>query len=115
MVDYVKLAYNAGKTLYGDNLIFNSTVVSVYTLKQFIDELIDEMCAIEVIGTIDDFQYAFTIDSEGIDCSGDYITDLRLQHNGKVMLYEPDYGVSIIEIDMTHDEMIEYIKQHVDY
>lgn len=104
-----RAAYQAGLSLYGDTLEHRCADISVSCISARVQEGLDNDTDPMVIGLVDDYEYAFTMDHVGIEASGDAITDPKLHDRGYLMLYDPEYGISVLAVDMTTEMMYKMI------
>ena len=108
-----RAAYMAGSTLYED-LVHRSGDVKVRSISDRVGHLLQGGTDPSVCGLVDDYEYAFTLDGVGIEASGLAITDDSLQQDGYVYLYDPEYGIDILKVDLTTREMYALINNYKD-
>ena len=109
MKGFRRAAYQAGRELYGEDLVYRSGNVVMGTLSGRVKHLLEEDTEPSVCGLVDDYEYAFTMKGKGIEASGDAITDPKLADNGYVMLYDPEFGIAVLRVDLTTEEMYKMI------
>jgi hypothetical protein len=103
-------AYKAGLDLYSDNgLVFNSVKIKTRSITERVQALLLADTAPEVCGLVDDYEYAFTPSGKGIEASGLLLADPILNCDGFVYLYEPEFGIDILQVDIDLDSLELYL------
>ncbi len=107
-----KAAYNAGKALYGNDLVHRSATIKFRTVSNRVRFLLDNGCAPEVAMNIDTYEYAFTLEGEGIDCADEIVLQNRLVRGGHICLYHPDFGIDMLTVDCDMAELTAIVNSH---
>ena len=102
-------AYQAGIALYGLDLVYRNSEVKIRNLSDRIKEQLEECVDPSVAGCVDDYEYAFTEDHLGIEASGETLTNPDLHNEGLLCLYDPEFGIDVLKVDMTTEQMFKYI------
>ncbi len=70
IVQESRMAFKAGRDLYGDGLVFESTVITYRTLSERLLSLMEEGVCSACLMDADTYEYAFGLDeSGGIECA----------------------------------------------
>ena len=110
----IKAGYKAGRSLYGSDLVWQCTSVTFSrwnSLSERIRTMLAEGTAEEVVMLIDDYEFAFTLDGTGIDCSGERITNTSLHDEGYLFLYDPEFGVQALKVDINTAEAYSIVRE----
>ncbi len=107
-----RAAYVAGRALYGDDLVHRSATIKYRNISTRVQSMLEAGCASSCAGLVDDFEYAFTLDGVGIEASGDALTDPHLARGEFVCLYDPEFGIDLLVVDMTTEEMYKMINNY---
>lgn len=110
--EIIRAAYEAGKALYGDDLVWKSSNITIRTVSQRVEDLLSAGCAPEVSMDIDTYEYAFTLEGEGIDCADELVLQKRLVRGGHICLYCPECGIDLLMVDCDAAELVKIVNNY---
>ena len=111
--EILRAGYFAGKGLYGESLIWRSGGVTFRKLSDRIADMLDNDVDPIVAGIIDDYEFAFNMQGVGMEASGEWLTEATLHDQEHLLLYDPEFGIDVLHIDMSHEEMIDMIANRI--
>jgi len=107
-----KAAWVAGRELYGEELSWGSYKVTMRKLSERVLSALEEGTAQECVLNVDTYEYAFFMDGTGIDCSDELILQERLIRDEHILLYWPDGGVDVLEVDVDMEELVKMVNTY---
>jgi len=111
----LRMAYVAGKVLYGSELEWGSRQVTIRKVSDRIKESMDQGTANACVMDTDTYEYGFGIDgSGGIDCADGSLFDEGICIEGYICLYHPEYGVDVLRVDVTQEEAVGLMRGYDD-
>ena len=111
--EILKAGYKAGRGLYGESLIWRSGGIRYRTLSDRIVNMLENDVDPIVAGLVDDYEFAFNMQGVGMEASGEWLTEVTLHDHNYLLLYTPEFGVDVLRIDMTHEEMVNLIANRI--
>ena len=106
-----KAAYTAGKALYGDDLVYRSSLVTCRGVSTRVRAEMMLGCAEECVMHTDTYEYAFFMDGTGVDCADELVLQDRLMCGGNILLYCPECGIDILRVDCTQEALVDLIRE----
>ena len=106
-----KLAYQAGIALYGEDLVYRNSDIKVRKLSDRVKDQLENGTCPDVAGCVDDYEYAFNGDG-GIEASGETLTNTAIHDGDMLYLYDPEFGIDVLKVDMTNETMFDMIRKY---